>query len=401
MSKTVLFLADGMADESLDELDGKTPVEYAHTPNMDRIAREGASGTFLTLPDAFPTSSDVANMSVLGYDLEKYYVGRGALEALSQGIDLQPGDIAYRCNLVYAADGTLIDYSGGHIKNEDSRKIMKDLATEYNCEDFSFYPGVSYRNLLILHGGKFTDKINYEKPDASQDMRIDDILPKPVAGEPKSEETCAFLIDLMMKTRPFLQEHPVNAEREQPANMIWPWSGGPKPAMAPFEEKYGVKGAIISAVDVIFGLGAAAGMERIQVEGATGFIDTNYEGKADAAVDALERNDFVYVHLEAIDECGHMGDLEKKIMAIEDFDRRLMSRVMEKLDGREITYAILPDHPVPIKLRCHTREPVPVAVCGPKIRPDGIQTYGEHTALAGSLGLLRKDELMKLILGII
>ncbi len=399
MSKTVLFLADGMADEEISELDGKTPVEHAHTPNMDRIASEGKSGTFLTLPEGFPTSSDVANMSVLGYDLGESYCGRGPLEALSQGIELKPDDIAYRCNLIYATADTLIDYSGGHIGNDDSTAIMKDLAAQYNCEDFSFHPGVSYRNLLILHGGKFTDKVDYAKPDASQDMKIDSVLPKPVEGAEYSEETCKFLTDLMMGTRTFLAKHEVNKDREHPANMIWPWSAGQSPSMPSFEERYGVKGAIISAVDVIFGLGAAAGMELIHVDGATGFIDTNYEGKAAAAIDALERNDFVYLHVEAMDECGHMGDLEKKLMAIEDFDRRLMGPVMEGLEGQDVTYAILPDHPVPIRLRSHTRTPVPFSVCGPGIEPDGVRTYGEHAGLLGSAGCLKGDELMKLLLG--
>ncbi len=400
MSKAVLFLADGMGDEPLDELGGKTPVEAVETPNMDRIARDGASGTFLTLPEGFATSSDVANMSVLGYDLATCYCGRGPLEALSQGIELGPKDFAYRCNLVCVDDDdVLIDYSGGHIEQKDSVRIMQDLAAEYNCDEFSFHPGISYRNLLILHGDQFTDKIEYAKPDASQDMAIEGILPKPVPGDEKSMHTAEFLIALMHRTRSFLAEHPINKERAKPANMIWPWSPGPKPAMQAFDTKYGAKGAIISAVDVVFGLGAAAEMDLIRVEGATGFVDTNYEGKADAAVKALETHDFVYVHVEAIDECGHMGDLDLKMKAIKDFDQRLMARVMEQLDGQDVTYAILPDHPVPVKKRVHTRTPVAVSICGKHIQADDLQRYGESLAPGGGLGSMKGDELMKLVLG--
>ncbi len=398
MGKAILFLADGMADEPLAELGGKTPVEYADTPNMDRIARDGASGTFLSLPEGFPTSSDVANMSVLGYDLAKCYCGRGPLEALSQGLELEPDDVAYRCNLIYADGDTLADYSGGHINTADAKAIMNDLAAEFNTDTATFHPGVSYRNLLILHGAQFTDQILYDKPDASQGRHIPDILPRPVEGIAESAPTCQFLIELMQRTRPFLEQHPVNQGRETSANMIWPWSPGRRPAIPSFEEKYGVKGAIISAVDVIFGLGAAAGMELIKVKGATGFVDTNYEGKADAAVNALARNDFIYLHVEAIDECGHLGDLEQKLQAIADFDQRIIGRVMAGLAGEEISYALAPDHPVPVKLRVHTRTPVPVAVCGPHIQPDSVQTYGERAAREGALGPLAGDRLMRLIL---
>jgi 2,3-bisphosphoglycerate-independent phosphoglycerate mutase len=398
MSKAVLFLVDGAADDPLAELDGKTPFEYASTPCMDRIAREGASGTFLTLPEGHPTSSDAANMSVLGYDLNLFYCGRGPLEAMSQGIDLQPNDVAFRCNLVYADGDTLIDYSGGHIDHADSVPIMKDLAAAFNCAEFSFHPGVSYRNLLVLHGAQFCDRIDYNKPDASQDMHIPDILLRPRDDSPEAAHTAALVNALQANTRAFLEAHPINAGRKAPANLIWPWSPGHRPAMTPFAEKYGSSGAIISAVDVIFGLGVCADMEIIHVEGATGFVDTNYEGKADAAVGALNRHDFVYLHVEAIDECGHMGDLKLKLQAIEDVDTRLMSRVMSALEGQEITYAVLPDHPVPVHQRIHTREPVPVSISGAHITPDACQTYSEPVAATGSLGFMKGDELMRKVL---
>ena len=395
--KTILFLTDGLADETLDELGGKTPLEAAHTPNMDRIAREGASGTFLTLPEGFSTSSDVANMSVLGYDIAQYYCGRGPLEAMSQGIDLKADDIAYRCNLIQASGDTLVDYSGGHISDEDSQVIMKDLIAEFNCPDFSFYAGISYRNLLVLHGDKYTAEVIYEKPDASMGMHIPDIVPKATQHE-KSAETCKLLIDLMQRTRTFLEAHPYNQNREEKANMIWPSSPGKKPDMLAFRDKYGVEAAVVAAVDVIFGLGACADMSLIHVDGATGYIDTNYEGKAAAAVKALENHDFVYLHVEAADEVGHMGDLDLKIKTIEEIDRRFVGETMRLLDGQNICYAVAPDHPVAVKRGVHTRTPVPFAICGDHISKDESVVYSETEALKGGIGYLEGDKLMRQIL---
>ncbi len=399
MNKTILILTDGMADDQLPELGEKTPVEYANTPNMDWIATEGACGTFLTLPDGYPTSSDVANMSVLGYDPARHYTGRGPLEALSQGIEMGADDSAWRCNLVYADGDILVDYSGGHIDNVDAKILMEDLGSEFNCDEFTFYPGVSYRNILMLHGDQFSTNIEYEKPDASQGKRIKDLLLKPADNSPAAKFTADFLNDLMYKTRSFLENHPVNKKRTHSANMIWPWSPGKKPQLPSFRKKYGnVSGAIISAVDVIFGLGKCLGLEMIKVPGATGFIDTNYEGKADAAVKALDHYDFVYLHVEAVDECSHLGDLDLKIKAIEDIDKRMIGRVREKLAGRDITYAVLPDHPVPVKRRIHTRDPVPFAISGKHIQKDGCKYFSEIEAKHGTLGYLTGDSLMKLIL---
>ena len=397
--KTVLVLTDGMADEPLPELGGKTPVEYANTPNMDTIAREGACGLFRSLPEGFPTSSDVANMSVMGYDPAVYYSGRGPLEALSQGIDLQPDDIAWRCNLVWVNNGVLMDYSAGHIENNLARQIIADLAKEFNCDDFTFYPGVSYRNLLVLHGKKFTEKIVYEKPDDSQGKKVSKLLLKPAGNTPESRQTVTLLNNLMKNSRKFLENHPLNKGREGPANMIWLWSPGKRPHFPSFADKYnGVKAAIISAVDVIFGLGQCAGMDIIRVPGATGFIDTNYEGKADAAINALKDHDFVYLHVEAADECSHMGDLQLKLKAIEDIDYRLIGRLRRQLPNAPVTLAVLPDHPVPIKLRVHTRDPVPVAIYGPHIAKDHCERYSEPVAATGALGFLEGDKLMKTIL---
>ena len=398
--KAIIFLADGMADDPLLELGNKTPLEFAKTPAMDKIAKLGASGTFLTLPDGLPTSSDVANMSVLGFEPEHNYPGRGPIEAVAQGIELAPDDVAWRCNLVYVDDeGILRDYSAGHISPEDAAILMADLQKEFGSSEVTFYSGVSYRNLLVLHGKRFSDAVDYFKPDSSQDIALAKL--RLSALKPEAQETVDFLIDLEERAAEFLKNHPLNAGKKNPANRIWPWSPGHRPELREFKEKYeGSKGAIISAVDVIRGLGKCSSMTVIDVPGATGFVDTNYAGKAQAAIDAIEEYDFVYLHLEAIDECSHLGDLKLKIQAIEEFDANVVAPVLAALEGKGIRFAVLPDHPVPIKLRAHTTTPVPVAVCGPGITPDAVDSFSETLAPSGSLGFMKKDELMKLVLGL-
>lgn len=396
--KYVVFLADGMADEPLAELGGKTPLMVANTPNMDRIAKEGRCGTFLTLPDGFPTSSDVANLSVFGYDLEKCYTGRGPLEAAAQGIDLAGDEIAFRCNLITEKNGILEDYSGGHITNKESHELMGYLEKKLGNSKMKFYPGVSYRNLLILKGEEFCEDLEYQKPDSSHGLKVLDLLAKPKSN--KAKYTVDLINDLTLKSKDILDKHPINIKRikegENPANMIWLWSPGKKPAMETFEKKYGKTGAVISAVDVIYGIGFFAKLKRINVPGATGWIDTNYEGKADYAIKALQDVDFVYVHVEAIDEVGHLGDLEKKIKTIEEFDKRLVGRFFENMNG-DFTAGVIPDHPVPVKLRKHTRTPVPFAIMKPGVKPDSVQTYDENACLQGSYGLLKNDQFMKAV----
>jgi len=398
--KAVVFLGDGMADEPIERLGGKTPLEVARTPNMDLIAREGRCGTLLTLPDGFPTSSDVANLSVLGYDLATCYSGRGPLEAASQGILLGPDEIAFRCNLITERDGVLDEYSGGHLSTEEAVDLVGTLNQAFGSDRVRFHPGVSYRNLLILRGKEFSEKVAYQKPDSSQGMVIRDLLLEPEV--PEAAETARLLNDLTLRSPDVLNSHPVNEKRraagKKPANMIWPWSPGRRPALPPFRDKYGISGAIISAVDVIFGIGVIAGMEIIRVPGATGFIDTNYEGKADAAVDALNRHGFVYVHVEGTDEVSHLGELEKKIQAIEDLDSRLIGRVLEKAP-RDVVTAVLPDHPVPIALRKHTRTPVPFAIRRPGEKPDRVQRYDEASCRAGEYGQLAGDGFMRAVIG--
>ncbi|HPB32304.1 MAG TPA: cofactor-independent phosphoglycerate mutase [Candidatus Sumerlaeota bacterium] len=394
--KYIVFLGDGMADEPIEELGGRTPLQVANTPHLDRIAREGQSGTLLTLPDGFPTSSDVANLSVFGYDLATCYTGRGPLEAGAQGINIAPDQVALRCNLIQVRDGILEDYSGGHVENEDSHALIEALQKEFGSKEVRFQPGVSYRNLIILTGQRFSDKLEYHKPDSSHGLEWEKILLTPQSEE--ARETVDLLNDLTRRSLAFLEDHPVNRRRvsegKAPANLIWPWSPGKKPALIPFREKYGKSGAVISAVDVIFGIAHFAQLERIDVPGATGFIDTNYEGKAEAAVRALERHDFIYLHVEATDEVGHMGDLNLKIKTLEEFDRRCIGHFFSRFKG-EITAACLPDHPVPVKKRKHTRTPVPVSICGPRIHPDHVQTYDEIQCPTGALEAMKGDEFMK------
>lgn len=394
MPKAIIFLADGMADENLAELNGKTPLEAVDTPAMDSIAARGASGTFLTLPDGLPTSSDVANMSVLGFQPELNYPGRGPIEAVSQGIELKDDDIAWRCNLVTVSpDGILTDYSAGHIDNAVSTRIMELLQKEFGNDKVTFYPGVSYRNLLVLHGVEFSDKVDYYKPDSSQGIPVAELGMK--ALEPAAQYTVDFLNELSGRVREFLKNSPVKSE----ATDIWPWSPGHRPRIVPFSELYqGRTGAIISAVDVVKGIGKCAGMEVIDVPGATGFIDTNYEGKVAAALEAIKRHDLVYLHVEAIDECSHIGDLKLKMQAIADFDSKVVAPVLAALKGQDVRFAILPDHPVPIKLRKHTTTPVPVAVCGPGIVPDSIRAFSENLAPTGSLGFMKATQLVNLLI---
>jgi len=379
-----------MADEPVAALDGRTPLQAAHTPNMDAIARNGRSGTMLTLPDGFPTSSDVANMSVLGCDLASELCGRGPLESASQGIRLGADDVAFRMNFVTVDnDGILRDFSGGHIAQQDADDAIALLNAKLGTDKIRFYPGVSYRNLLILSGAEFNADVVYGKPDDNHGNPVAEHLPR--AKTPSGEHTAAVLRDLTARAADLL--------KGREANGIWPWSGGKPGAIHNICQRYNIRAAVISAVDVINGLGACMGMDVIKVQGATGYIDTNYEGKADAALKALKDGyDFVFVHVEAMDEVSHAQDLALKLKAIEDFDSRLVGRVMANA-GDNIAYAVLPDHPVPLATGKHTRTPVPVAVWQPGTTPDDVQAYDESAAQHGSLGLLKGTGLMDLLLG--
>ena len=394
--QTVVFLGDGMADEPVAELGGRTPLQAARTPAMDTIARNGRSGTLLTLPDGFPTSSDVANMSVLGGDLATELCGRGPLEAASQGIKMGPDDVVFRMNLVTVApDGTLADFSGGHVGAEEQREAIDllnariaDLWTGAPGERIRFFPGVSYRNLLLLHGSAFSgNAVACDKPDDNSGNPVAEHLPRAKSAE--GDYTAQVLRDIIARAAEVLAG--------RGANGVWPWSGGKAGAIHSIPQRYGIRGAIVAAVDVINGLGRAMGLDVIRVPGATGYIDTNYEGKADAALKALaDGYDFVYVHIESTDEVSHARDLKLKLQAIEDFDSRLIGRVIANAPSGT-AFAVLPDHPVPLALGKHTRTPVPVAVWQPGVAPDAVQAYSEADAPQGALGAMKASDFMDLL----
>jgi 2,3-bisphosphoglycerate-independent phosphoglycerate mutase len=396
--KTIIFLGDGMADEPVTELGGKTPLQYARTPGMDRIAREGRSGTLLTLPAGFPTSSEVANMSVLGCDLASEYCGRGPLEAAGRGVPLGSEDTAFRVNLVTTEGGVLHDFSGGHIAPADAAALIAALDKHFGSKLLRFYPGVSYRNILVLSGPAFSARVRTDKPDDNHGERVADHLPK--AAAPEGEPAAELLRKLIAEAPAVLEDHPVNrrlkAEGKPIANGIWPWSGGKAGALRKLKDKYGISGAVISAVDVIVGLGRCLGMDVVRVPGATGYIDTNYEGKAAAAIEALKTHDLVYLHVEAIDEVSHEQNLQLKLKTIEDFDARIITPVLDAV-GPAVNCAVLPDHPVPIKIGKHTRTPVPVSVRMAGRAPDGVQAFSELDCPRGNLGALKADGLMNLL----
>lgn len=399
-AKTIIFLGDGMADEPLPELGGKTPLQVARTPAMDAIAREGRCGSLLTLPEGFPTSSDVANMSVLGCDLASEYAGRGALEAAARGIALPPGALAFRLNLVRVdAEGILRDFSGGHPSQAVAEALIDRLDRRLGGDGIRFVPGVSYRTLLILSGPEVSAEVVTEKPDDHQGDPVREHLPR--AAGPGAEATAALLRRLMREASEILAEEEAEAiarGNDSPGpNAIWPWSGGRIDGFRTLRQRYGIRGAVISAVDVINGLGRCLGMDVIPAPGATGYIDTNYEGKADAAVAALGQGyDLVYLHVEAMDEVSHNRDLDLKIRAIEDFDRRVIARVAGKV-AETVRMAVLPDHPAPLALGRHTRTPVPVAVREVSIRPDPVATFDEFACPRGILGAMRGADLMRLL----
>jgi 2,3-bisphosphoglycerate-independent phosphoglycerate mutase len=388
--KFVVILGDGMADLPLASLQGKTPLQVAKKPNMDRLAKQGRNGQALTVPEGFPPGSDVANLSVMGYRPDKYYTGRAPLEAAAMGVILGEADIAFRCNFVTVEDGNMKDYSAGHITSSEGSELIEALKPLMPGQ--RLYAGVSYRNLLVLKAG--ANAICTPPHDIS-DQSIQDHLPH---GQDAEQ-----LLGLMEAAQPILANHPVNlkrvAEGKKPANAIWLWGQGPAPAMPTFLEKYGLNGAMISAVDLLKGIGVYAGLEVINVPGATGTIDTNYMGKVEAALQALQRLDFVYLHIEAPDEAGHEGDLDQKIRAIELFDQKVVGPLMEGLrrQGDDWRVILLPDHATPIAIKTHSCDPVPFAIMGKGIVPDSVERFDEESAKRGGYGLVEATELVEMM----
>ena len=385
--KYLLILADGAADEPLAELGGKTPLEVANKPNMDKIAKNGRCGMLKTVEESMTPGSDVANMSILGYDPEKYYTGRGALEALSMGVPFGEDDMAYRCNLVTIENGKMKDFAAGHITSEEGAELFKSL--QEKVSGVTFYPGVSYRNVMMFPGGKGAE--TYPPHDIVDEV-VDDYMPKGPDAD--------TLMKLMVRAADVFENHPVNVARKaagkNPATTIWPWSAGKKPAMPQFCEMFGKQGAMISAVDLLFGIAACCGMKIVKVPGATGYLDTDYMGKAKAAVEALQGDaDFVYMHVEATDEAGHLGSVEEKIKAIERLDEAV-GYILENFEG---CVMLMPDHPTPIAKKTHTHDAVPFVVMG-KDAADAVSVYTEKdVAENGAYGLIKATDLLPMVFG--
>lgn len=400
--KYLIILGDGMSDEPLAEYGGKTPLQMAKKPHIDWLAKHGQSGQLKTVPESMHPGSEIANMAVLGYEVEKVFEGRGVLEAASMGVELQPGDLGLRCNLITIEDEKIKNHSAGHISNEEAAELIHFLDKELGSDTVKFYPGVSYRHLLVIKGGKKDFKCT--PPHDVPGTAFRDVLPRTNSVEAK--ETADHVTELILKSQQLLADHPINQKRKQagkdPANSIWPWSPGYKPAMPTLNEMFGIKSsAVISAVDLIHGIGVYAGMDVVKVEGATGLYNTNYEGKAKAAVEGLKNHDLVYLHIEASDEAGHEGDVELKTRTIEYLDERVVKYILEetkKMD-EEVAIAILPDHPTPCALKTHTREPVPFTIYKPGIKADSVEVYDEFDTKNGVLGLLEGDEFIREFLG--
>jgi len=388
-----------MADWPVKELGGKTLLQHAHTPYMDLLAHQGRSGLLKTVPDGFHPGSEVANLSVLGYDLPTVYEGRGSLEAASMGIELYPGDMAIRCNLICIEDEKINNHSAGHITTEEATELIHYLQEKLGSEKVCFHAGIQYRHLLVIRGGN--KELDCTPP---HDVPLQPFRPRLVKARcPEAQDTADLINDLILKSQELLKQHPINLRRtvagKDAANSIWPWSPGYRPQMATLSETFPQirKGAVISAVDLIQGIGRYAGLRTILVEGATGLFDTNYENKVAAALEALETDDFVYLHVEASDEAGHEGNVSLKIRTIEDLDSRVVGPIYEavKEAAEPVAIAVLPDHPTPCELRTHTSDPIPFLIWYPGIEADEIETYDEEAAASGSYGCLEKDGFMQ------
>lgn len=412
--KHIIILGDGMADHAVERLGGKTLLQYANTPYMDMLAKKGRTGRLITIPEGFQPGSEVANAAILGYDLNEVYEGRGPLEAASIGYEMQPGDFALRCNIINVQNGLIITHNGGNLSTEDAGPLIEylneklsndpEIVSHFGKNRVRFIKGIQYRHLLVVSNGN--KNVDCAPPHDHPNEEWEKLLP--VAMSPEAQETADLLTMLIVKSQTLLAEHPFNkarAERgERQANCVWPWGGGYRPKMQTLMQQFPqVKsGAVISAVDLIRGIGHYAGLRNIIVEGATGLADTNYEGKAAAAIEALRNDDFVYVHVEASDEAGHDGNLELKIRTIENLDSRIVKPVYEAVSqwDEPVCIAVLPDHPTPVEVRTHVSESVPFLIYYKGIEPDSVSSYDEVSCVGGAYGLLRLQEFMKTLMNI-
>ncbi len=394
--KYIIIVPDGAADYPCEELEGKTPLEVAETPNMDYLAKEGLIGRVRTIPKGFNPSSDVANLSLLGYSPQKYYTGRGPLEAANMGIELSSKDVAFRCNLITEVDGVLSDYSAGHISNREAHILIETLNKHLSNSQVRFFPGVSYRHLMVFKEGFELElhKLKTYPPHDIMGSPTDKFLPKGKNSE--------IIIEFIQKSKEILSTHEINTVRldlkENPANMIWLWGQGIKPQMPSFKEKFKKSGAIISAVDLIKGIGKIIGFKVIEVEGATGFYDTNYQGKAKSALKALEEVDLVYIHIEATDEAGHNQDLRMKITCLERIDKLVLETILKERTLQDTRILIVPDHFTPLSRRTHTPEPVPFVITGAGIPKSMISKFSEEEAQRSNLYFEEPSLLMEYLI---
>lgn len=418
--KHLIVLGDGMADLPVGRLGGKTPLQCAGKPVMDLLAREGRCGRLVTVPEGFPPGSEVANTAILGYDLDKVYEGRGPLEAASIGYEMADDDLAIRCNIITLADGRIITHNGGNLKTEDAEvlinylneRLARPINERAGCERVKFITGIQYRHLLVIKGGSkhIVCAPPHDHPNEAWRPLLVTAAPDATPEDSRltAQETADLLNELILKSQDLLANHPFNIARagrgERQANSIWPWSGGYRPSMETLMQQYPqvTAGTVISAVDLIRGIGHYAGLKIVEVEGATGLADTNYEGKAQAAIDALRHDDFVFVHVEASDEAGHDGDLDLKLKTIRYLDQRLIAPIYEEVQKwpEPVCIAVLPDHLTPVEMRIHVGQPVPFLIWYRGIEPDEVQQYDEVSCAAGSYGLLRLGEFMQTLMAI-
>ena len=402
--KHIIILGDGMADHAIDRLGGKTPLQYADTPYMNFLAKQGKTGMLNTIPDGFLPGSEVANTAILGYDLNKVYEGRGPLEAASIGYEMQPNDMAIRCNIIELANGRIKNHHGGHLTTEEGDLLIKFLDKELGNDQVKFITGIQYRHLLVIKNGN--KHITCAPPHDHPNEEWKPLLVKPEeryteynSDRMTPQATADLLNDLIIKSQSLLANHPFNRQRTEKANSIWPWSGGYRPSMSTLMQRYPEikSGSVISAVDLIRGIGHYAGLDIIKVPGATGLANTNYEGKASAAIEALKKQDFVFLHIEASDEAGHDGDLDLKLQTIRNLDARIVKPVYEAVSEWEepVCIALLPDHPTPVEIRTHVKEPVPFAIWHRGIQPDKVTTYDEKSCTRGEYGLLSLQQFME------
>ena len=407
--KHIIILGDGMADHAVERLGGKTLLQYADTPYMNLLAKQGKNGRLNTIPDGFLPGSEVANTAILGYDLNKVYEGRGPLEAASIGYEMQPDDMAIRCNIVELSNGLIKNHHGGHLTTEEGNVLIKYLDKELGSDRVKFITGIQYRHLLVIKGGN--KHIVCAPPHDHPNEAWEPLLVRPEEGYTETDDrrmspqaTADLINTLIRRSQALLADHPFNQGRTEKANSIWPWSGGYRPSMKTLMQLYpDIKsGSVISAVDLIRGIGHYAGLEVIKVKGATGLADTNYEGKAEAALNALRKQDFVFLHIEASDEAGHDGDLDLKLETIRHLDTRIVKPVYETVSqwDEPVCIALLPDHPTPVERRIHVKEPVPFSIWHRGIQPDEVKTYDEVSCVNGEYGLLSLNQFMETFMNI-